>query len=65
MFLKCQKEEALQKVNDIINEKLTSDITIKHGSYETVVNTSQFGIKFNIDKAVNKSLQYWKKQIIL
>lgn len=49
------KEEALQKVNDIINEKLTSDITIKHGSHETVVNTSQFGIKFNIDKAVNKA----------
>lgn len=59
------KEEALQKVNDIINEKLTSDITIKHGSYETVVNTSQFGIKFNIDKAVNKAYNIGKADNIV
>ena len=59
------KEEALQKVNDIINEKLTSDITIKHGSHETVVNTSQFGIKFNIDKAVNKAYNIGKADNIV
>ncbi len=59
------KEEALQKLRNIVNEKLTSDITIKYGDYETTINTSQFDIKIDIEKAVNEAYNLGKESNII
>lgn len=47
------KEEALEKVNNAFNEKLSKEITLKHNDYEQDVFLSQFEIKFDTEKAVN------------
>lgn len=59
------KEEALKKVDNIINEKLTSDITLKYNDYETIVNNSQFGIQFDNQKAISNAYNVGKEDNIV
>lgn len=59
------KEEALKKVDNIINEKLTSDITLKYNDYETIVNNSQFGIQFDNQKAISNAYNVGKENNIV
>lgn len=59
------KEEALKKVDNIINEKLTSDITLKYNDYETIVNNSQFGVQFDNQKAISNAYNVGKENNIV
>ena len=59
------KEEALKKIDNIINEKLTSDITLKYNDYETIVNNSQFGIQFDNQKAISNAYNVGKENNIV
>lgn len=59
------KEEALKKVDNIINEKLISDITLKYNDYETIVNNSQFGIQFDNQKAISNAYNVGKENNIV
>lgn len=59
------KEQALKKVDDILDEKLKSDITLKYDEYETIVNNSQFGIRFDNQKAVSNAYNIGKENNIV
>lgn len=59
------KEQALKKVDDILDEKLKSDITLKYDAYETIVNNSQFGIRFDNQKAVSNAYNIGKENNIV
>ena len=45
-------EEATQKLNEIVTEKLDDDIVLRHGDEETLVDGNTFNAKFDIDTAV-------------
>lgn len=47
------KEQAIEKVSNALNEKLTQAITLKHKEYELVVFPEQFDISFSVEEAVD------------
>ncbi len=47
------KEEAYEKVNSFIVEKLASPIILKHNDYETNIFAEQFGVTFDLDSAID------------
>lgn len=52
---KLSKEEALQKLNDIENQKLESDILLKADDFEYGIKLSQIETIYNIDKAIQEA----------
>lgn len=52
---KLSKEEALQKLNDITNQKLESDILLKADNFEYGIKLSQIETSYNIDKAIEEA----------
>ena len=54
------KEEAKNKITDIINEKVKKDIILKKDKYETIFNATQFDVNFNIDLAIDKAYNIGK-----
>ncbi len=59
------QEEATKKLEEIINEKESSNITLKYNDYETNVNAKQFSTKFDIEKAVNEAYNIGKDSNII
>jgi len=55
-----KQEEAIQKLQEITQNKETSDITLKQKEYETTINGKQFSVKFDIEKAVNEAYNIGK-----
>lgn len=49
------KEDAYKKVSTIFNNKLSESFILKHNEYELEVFPEQFGISFDIEKAINKA----------
>lgn len=49
------REEATNKIKELIGAKETEDITLKYEDYETTINGKQFNIKFDIEKAVSEA----------
>lgn len=45
-------EEATQKLDEVVTEKLEDDIVLKHNEEETLVDGNTFNTKFDIDTAV-------------
>ena len=49
------KDEAISKINSALDEKINSNITLKHGDFETTVLPSQFEAKFDVTSAVDSA----------
>lgn len=47
------KQQALEKVSNIVNAKLTKAITLKHNEYELSIFLNQFDVSFDIENAIN------------
>lgn len=47
------KEDALSKVNETLKNNLPEEIILKHGDYETSINTSDLNINFQTEFAVD------------
>lgn len=54
------QEEAINKLQETIENKETSDITLKYNDYETTINGKQFSAKFDLEKAVNEAYNIGK-----
>lgn len=57
---KLTQEEAMKKIEELVQEKETQDITLKYDDYETTINGKQFNIKFDIEKAINEAYNVGK-----
>ena len=49
------REEAKKAVSDVINAKLSEELTLKKDDYETSLNASQINAVFDIESAINKA----------
>lgn len=58
---KLTQEEAMKKIEELVQEKETQDITLKYDDYETTINGKQFSIKFDIEKAVSEAYNIGKE----
>jgi len=47
------KEQAIEKVSNILNKNIEKEITLQYKNYEITVFPSQFNVDFNIEEAVN------------
>lgn len=47
------KEEAINKINDLVNKKTVDNISLIHGDYETSLIPEQIEVKFGIEDAVD------------
>ena len=54
------KEQAKQKITNIIKNSIPEEIHIKHADFETSLSTSQLSIYFNIDEAVDIAYEIGK-----
>lgn len=52
---KLSKEQAIQKLNDIENQKLESDILLKADNFEYGIKLSQIETRYRIDKAIEEA----------
>ena len=55
-----KQEEAIKKLQEITEHKITKDITLKYDKYETTINGKQFSVKFDIENAVNQAYNIGK-----
>lgn len=46
------KEEAIKKIQEVTDEKLSSDINLKYDDFETTINGNQFNVKYDVENAV-------------
>jgi vancomycin resistance protein YoaR len=51
------KEDAKNKVSEIVNKHLEQKITIKHDEYQTDINAQDFNCSFDIDEAVETAYE--------
>lgn len=49
------KEEAIESLNELEKQKLSDDIILKLGEFETSINPEQIELNINIEKAVNEA----------
>lgn len=47
------KAQALEKIQDSFNKRLSKEIVLYHNDYETNVFANQFGVIFDLEKAVD------------
>ena len=47
------REQALEKLTAAFNNKVSQKITLKHNEFELEVVPSQFGVSFDLDKAID------------
>lgn len=63
------KEQALEKISTMVNEKLEQPISFVHNDYETTVFPEQFNVAFALEEAVDmayakgRSRKYFSKQL--
>lgn len=55
---KLSKEEATQKLNETVNQKLESDILLKTDNFEYGIKLSQIETNYNIEKAVEEAYNF-------
>ena len=48
-------EEAIRKMQEIIQTKESNDITLKYQDYETTINGKQINVKYDIENAVTEA----------
>lgn len=58
------KEEAIQKLDDITNQKLESDILLKADNFEYGIKLSQIETSYNIDKAIEEAYNFGRNSNI-
>ena len=51
------KEQALEKLNTSLQEKLTNDITLTHKEYQNSIFPEQLGVTFNLEKSIDVAFQ--------
>lgn len=51
------KQEAEEKVNAALSQKLQTPLTLQHNDYETTVFAEQFDVSFDVTKAVDMAYQ--------
>lgn len=49
------KEEAIEQINEVIENKLSEELTLKKDDYETTINAKQINAQFDIETAVNEA----------
>ena len=54
------QDEAIKKLEEVIQIKQETDIVLKYEEYETTLNAKQLSIKYDIEKAVNESYNIGK-----
>ena len=54
------KEEAKNKVNEIYNKKLKTDVVLKYEDYETSINPELVGTKYDVDKSIDEAITFGK-----
>lgn len=54
------KEEATEKLNATVEERLSKNITLKYETYETTISPEQIEAKFDIESIVNEAMQLGK-----
>ena len=52
------KDDAKNKINEYIKTSIPQEIILKHGDYETALNTSELGINFDINSAINIAYKF-------
>lgn len=58
------KEEAFNKVSDIVNSKLTSSFELIHNDYSTTVTAEQFSANYDIESSINTAYNIGKSSNI-
>lgn len=53
-------EEAIRKMQEIIQTKESNDITLKYQDYETTINGKQINVKYDIENAVTEAYNIGK-----
>ena len=51
------KEQALEKLNTSLQEKLTNAITLTHKEYQNSIFPEQLGVAFNLEKSIDVAFQ--------
>ena len=54
------KEEATEKLNATVEERLSKNVTLKYETYETTISPEQIEAKFDIESIVNEAMQLGK-----
>ena len=49
------QEEAKKAIEEVVNEKLEEELTLKNDDYETSINAKQINATFDIDTAINEA----------
>lgn len=49
------QQEAVKKMQEVTEDKLKEELTLKYNEYETTLNASQLNAKYDIEKAVNEA----------
>ena len=62
---KLSQQDAINRLNEIIQSKCEDDITLKYEDYETTVNGKQINAKFDVEKAVSEAYNVGKGGNIL
>lgn len=58
---KLSKEEAVQKISDLTNQKLEKDILLKADDFEYGIKLSQIETNYKIEKVVEEAYNYGRK----
>ena len=59
------KEEAIQKLNKIVEEKISKEINVKYNEYEATINPAVMESSFNIEEAVAEAYSYGRNGNII
>lgn len=51
------KEEAINKISEIVNNKISTPFDLVHNDYKTTVVAEQFGVTFDIESSVNTAYE--------
>lgn len=55
------KDEAKTKMEEYFTEKLSHDITLTYGEFETYINTNEISLNYDINSAINNAFKIGKQ----
>ena len=58
------KDEAIEKLNNELNNEETNITTVTYGTYKRVIHLSEIGGKFNVEKSVNEAYNIGRRDNI-
>ena len=59
------KEEATEQIQNKVNEKISQDLKLKYGEYETSINPSLIEANYDVENIVNEALKVGKNGNII